>query len=172
MTAGLVLRRDARVKDIKGRVFGRLTAIAFIGSLRRHAIWRFLCSCGREKLIRSAHVLKGAVVSCGCFHSEIKTTHGYSLTPTYMSWVAMNSRCHSPTHSCYYAYGAKGVSVCDRWRFSFENFLADMGERPKGKTLDRYPNPFGNYEKTNCRWATPKEQANNKRANYVAPTLA
>ncbi|CAM8765722.1 HNH endonuclease [Burkholderia pseudomallei] len=74
----------------------------------------------------------------------------------------MNARCNNPASKHYPRYGGQGVRVCDRWH-SFENFLADMGERPPGMTLDRWPNPNGNYEPSNCRWATPKEQQNNRR---------
>jgi hypothetical protein len=77
----------------------------------------------------------------------------------------MKQRCRDTNSPNYYLYGGAGVNVCDRWINSFENFLADMGERPVGTTLDRYPNQKGNYEPNNCRWATPKEQANNTRRN-------
>jgi hypothetical protein len=74
----------------------------------------------------------------------------------------MKQRCNNLNHVAYHRYGGAGVKVCERWNNSFENFLADMGERPEGKTLDRFPNAFGNYEPGNCRWATPVEQEANK----------
>jgi hypothetical protein len=85
-----------------------------------------------------------------------------SRTPTYHTWEHMLRRCSNINSPNYLNYGAKGVTVCARWRNSFANFLADMGERPKGTSIDR-KNPYGNYTPKNCRWATPKEQANNKR---------
>lgn len=96
-----------------------------------------------------------------------RTLHGHAPgdgkpSRTYNSWVCMRSRCHSPKSDKYYAYGARGISVCDRWRESFTNFLEDMGERPEGKTLDRV-DPGGNYEPGNCRWATPLEQSSHIR---------
>lgn len=81
--------------------------------------------------------------------------------PLYPAWAGMINRCHNPNNSSYHRYGAMGVIVCDRWREDFLNFLADMGERPEGKTLDRFPNNLGNYEPGNCRWATAKEQRAN-----------
>lgn len=93
--------------------------------------------------------------------------HGMHGTPTYGSWRSMKRRCHDPKHKSYPRYGARGVAVCDRWRESFESFLADMGPRPNGKTLDRFPNPNGHYEPGNCRWATPAEQARNRRDNVL-----
>ena len=85
---------------------------------------------------------------------------------TYISWANMNQRCRNPNNPNYTDYGAQGIRVCDRWNPKagghFVNFLADMGERPEGTTLDRYPDPDGDYTPENCRWATPKEQ----RANY------
>lgn len=82
--------------------------------------------------------------------------------PTYVSWLAMKKRCFNPNSINYKYYGGLGVTVCDRWKNSFLSFLTDMGERPVGTTLDRYPNKNGNYEPGNVRWSTPKEQANNR----------
>jgi len=95
-----------------------------------------------------------------------RTTHGHAphgaFTPTYWTWQGMHARCRYPSSSGYKHYGGRGITVCDRWA-SFENFLADMGERPKGTSIDRI-NVDGNYEPGNCRWATPKEQRQNRRA--------
>src|ERR1700730_4895282 len=83
------------------------------------------------------------------------------VSRTYSSWRAMIERCERPTNNVFKYYGALGVKVCERWRDSFESFLADMGERPDGTTLDRFPDGKGNYEPDNCRWATSKQQNRN-----------
>ena len=90
--------------------------------------------------------------------------HGLSRTNEYFVWRAMRHRCFSPTNKWYWLYGANGVTVCERWKNSFLNFLADMGRRPSPKhSIDRFPDPYGNYEPGNCRWATTHEQATNRR---------
>lgn len=95
-----------------------------------------------------------------------RATHGHtkgrSTSPEFNSWLAMRQRCSDPKHEKFPTYGGAGVKVCDRWAASFEDFLTDMGPRPEGTTLDRYPNAKGNYEPGNCRWATYKEQAQNR----------
>jgi hypothetical protein len=93
--------------------------------------------------------------------------HALARTPTYRSWRSMKVRCHGTGSSSHTAYVAAGVVVCQRWRDSFVAFLDDMGERPPGKTLDRYPNKAGNYEPGNVRWATPAEQQRNKKSNIL-----
>lgn len=103
--------------------------------------------------------------SCGCIHTETITTHGKSSTPTYSSWSKIISRCHDVNNEHYRDYGGRGIAVCDRWR-KFENFLEDMGDRPIGTSIDRI-DTNGNYEPSNCRWATPKEQSNNTRRCHV-----
>jgi hypothetical protein len=85
--------------------------------------------------------------------------------PGYSSWLGMKTRCYNPSHNKFHLYGGRGVKVCERWRTSFANFIADMGPRPSpAHSIDRYPNKDGDYKKSNCRWATPEQQNNNRRA--------
>lgn len=165
-----------------GSVFGRLTVIGeaapFIrGSGRKELASQVRCECGVELPVRNVHLRSGHTQSCGCFYrdSRITTghkrkTHGHSLpgkmTGEYRSWSAMLTRCTNQGAESYQRYGARGITVCDRWRHSFQNFLADMGKRPSTKhSIDRWPDTNGNYEPLNCRWATPTEQQNNKNNN-------
>lgn len=101
----------------------------------------------------------------GLPRGRFQPTHGHTGTPTYVSWLGMFKRC-KPYHMAFKNYGGRGIFVCERWQ-KFENFLADMGERPQGATLDRYPDNNGSYEPSNCRWATPVQQHRNKRNNLI-----
>ena len=157
-----------------GQRFGRLTVVERVPS-RAEAHWRCLCDCGNTSVLRGSILRDGQVRSCGCYLRDrlrrVNTVHGQAvrghMTPTYNSWMQMRRRCRDPKHGQWANYGGRGITVCDRWRDSFANFLADMGERPDGTSIDRIDND-GNYEPGNCRWATPLEQSHNKRNTRAA----
>lgn len=159
-------------KNLVGQKFGRLTAVKFLGNRGKNGYWECICICGKTTTARSQHLRSGGVGSCGCLGAEMKSviarTHGAcsgaykNWSKTYISWSAMKARCLVKSAGNFYLYGARGIKICKRWVDNFDNFLEDMGGRPIGKTLDRL-NPNGDYNKSNCRWATPKEQANNRR---------
>ena len=153
--------------DLTGQVFSRWSVISYYGKARSGPhYWNCICSCGNKKIIRGTHLKDGTTQSCGCFKIEKVTTHGHTrkgrASPTYQSWNSMIKRCTNPNTKRYSDWGGRGITVCDRWLHSFENFLADMGECPEGLTLDRIDND-GNYEPSNCKWGTYKEQRYNQR---------
>lgn len=152
-----------------GQRFDRLVVVKSIGVRRRYNHYLCRCDCGNEVEVRSARLSSGNTRSCGCLRTERRinqlSKHGGYGTPTYQSWRRMKERCLNPENGSYPRYGGRGVTVCERW-MSFKNFLADMGERPKGMTLERRDND-GNYEPDNCVWATPKQQARNRSDNRV-----
>lgn len=145
--------------------------------------WFYLCRCicGSEKEIVKRSVDSGLTRSCGCLYREVSIAtaprrnfkHGdggvrRGVAAEYCIWRSMLKRCHLSTDPHYYNYGGRGITVCERWRTSYELFLADMGRKPTPRhTLDRWPNNDGNYEKANCRWATRTEQARNRRGNVL-----
>ena len=154
--------------DLVGKKFERLTVVKFSHLDKRNArYWCVRCDCGEERKVRDGHMKSGATKSCGCLGRENldiarhKGKHGMHNSPTYHTWESMKARCLNPNASNYYLYGERGVTICKQW-LKFENFFADMKEKPEGKTLDR-KNTNGNYEPSNCRWATHKEQIRNRR---------
>lgn len=159
----------SRAAELPQKTFGRLTVVGREGLIGRHAAWQCRCSCGVLTVVKGTRLRSGNVVSCGCEYRERPNyrgrTHGMTQTPTYKTWCAMRRRCHDQAATNFDRYGARGVTVCERWE-AFENFLADMGERPVGMSLDRIDNARG-YEPRNCRWATPTQQARNTRNNRM-----
>jgi hypothetical protein len=149
-----------------GEQYGMLTV--FEREPGRVGRWfRCLCQCGQFTSARSKDLLRGKKKSCGRYKMLHNRTHGMSRSRSeYCIWQGMIQRCTNPKEKKWMSYGGRGISVCTRWRTSFMDFLADVGERPSMKhTLDRYPNQDGNYEPGNVRWATIKEQNNNYRRN-------
>lgn len=143
-------------KDISGTRFGRWKAVRFVGRIKGNSVWLCHCDCGQDSEVSLGNLTSGASQSCGCIRRELMTTHGQYKSRTYSIWQNMNRRCADLDEK---HYGAKGIKVCDRWR-SFKNFLSDMGEAPKGASIDRIDNEKG-YELCNCRWATVREQMRN-----------
>lgn len=148
-----------------GSVFGRLTVIGRAdGYTGKGAFYRCLCECGAKKDAAGYSLRAGKVRSCGCLQRESRVHHGASYTVEYQAWRGMKRRCYNPSSPGYDSWGGRGIAVCDRWKNSFESFLADMGERPgEGYSLDRI-DVDGNYEPGNCRWATAATQSRNKRS--------
>ncbi len=158
--------------SLEGKRFGRWVVIKFSHKYKMCGdfYWECKCDCGKIGLVSGTVLRKGKSKSCGCrtreVNKECQTIHGKSKTPEYSCWRSMIARCYNEVADSYPDYGGRGITVCDRWLgdSGFINFLQDMGERPKGKTLDRI-NSNKNYEPSNCRWSDKFIQANNRSNN-------
>lgn len=157
-----------RLIDLTGQTFGKLTVIGRDESRKGvEARWRCACICGGSTTTTGSNLRRGRTTSCGCavadFNRRTRTTHGARRTPEYEIWCSMIKRCENPNHHAYSRYGGRGISVHPEWRADFAAFLRDVGSRPSPDlSLDRIDND-GNYEPGNVRWATAKQQANNRR---------
>lgn len=159
--------------NLVGMVFGRWTVLcqsknrSYNGNVK----WMCRCQCGTEKEVAGDFLKRHRSTSCGCYQREQmrwNNLHGVSHTPEHIAWMSMLYRCENPNDASYKHYGGRGISVCDEWH-DIKNFIADMGCKPPGTSLDRI-DVNSNYNKHNCRWATSKEQQNNKR-NTIFLTL-
>lgn len=170
----MVTLSSVRALDLAGKVFGRLTVLSRAGvSDDRKITWLCRCECGNEVVRVGTSIKKGNVRSCGCLRNEttsarakLATKHGMcrsgARSPEWCAWQSMVSRCENPNIKAYPRYGGRGIVVHGPWH-DFETFLAYVGHRPSDvHSLDRYPNPDGNYEPGNVRWATVEEQNRNK----------
>lgn len=158
-------------KNLKGNTYGRLKVVGYFGKTKDIHSWICVCNCiEKNEVIVKASLLGTKTNSCGCLQKEsrkLNKTHGLSKTREYSIWCGMKDRCYNENNERYSYYGGRGIKICDRWLESFENFVKDMPPIPGPKySIDRINND-GNYEKGNCRWATAKQQANNKSNNHL-----
>jgi len=163
-----------KVMDLTGKSFGQLKVISRGENRGDRLIWICQCSCGNTHEVRGANLKTGTAVSCGCFRvkkaSKLTAKHRDSHSKEYRSWRSIKTRCYNTNVKGYPFWGGRGIIMCDEWVNSYEAFLNDMGRAPSNKhSIDRIDNDL-NYCKSNCRWATAKEQANNRRNNYIRKT--
>lgn len=164
--------------DLTGRRFGRLAVKSYVGRDTKRStvtLWLCVCECGTSRIVRACNLRSGHTTSCGCYRTELAKRTGRSFwqkhghagrhTATYRTWNKMKNRCLDPNDTNFPRYGGRGITVCEQW-LDFRGFLADMGDRPEGTSIDRI-DTNGNYEPSNCRWASLLTQANNTRANHV-----
>lgn len=158
--------------NLSGMVFGRLTVFSRADNdTRNKTVWNCVCVCGTKLTVAANRLQRGNVQSCGCLQKEVISAprvHGHAhtgkQTREYRSWQMMKNRCYNEKYHEFEYYGGRGITVCKRWRDSFESFLLDMGPRPAGCSLEREKTNRG-YSPSNCKWADRFEQANNKRNN-------
>jgi len=160
---------NGNVKDMRGKRFGRLTALEYAGSRRKRAQWYCICDCSNKTVVGGTSLRLGNTKSCGCLSKEttnfLTGQHDMCNTSEYRAWRAAKSRCNNPNNISFKNYGERGIKMCKAWSDDFVVFVTDMGKRPSSKhSLDRNDND-GDYGPNNCRWATRAEQNRNSRQN-------
>lgn len=157
--------KAATESEMVGWKLGFLTVIAYGGQGPGGSRWICQCECGIVCKVVIGKLKSGHTKFCGCYRKKVtairSTIHGLSKTPAHVRWMGMIARCTRPDQRNFKYYGARGITVCERW-MKFSNFIKDMGLPPRGLVLDRINNN-GNYEPANCHWVTQKENANNRR---------
>lgn len=159
--------------NIIGERYGRLIVLSLYKKTDKHTWFKCICDCGNTSIVIQNNIRKGTTQSCGCLQSERASIanwkHGENGSSEYNTWSSIKDRCYNKNNDRYADWGGRGIRVCERWldeNDGFKNFLFDMGRKPSpSHSIDRFPNNEGDYEPTNCRWATVPQQNRNKRSN-------